>query len=136
MSALTVEEFEAMDLPEFCEWGLVDGTVVSVTAPDLDHVDLQDQIAAKLKEVFHQSAVVRVEYPYALGTFNRFRADVEVVDPRRHRDNRKRLEGAPELVIEVMSRSNTMPVFLAGLPEEDQGHCRPDERNRCRRSRI
>jgi Uma2 family endonuclease len=104
---ITVDEFEAMDLPEFCEWELVDGTVVSVTSPDLDHIDLQDQIAVKLKQMFQRSAVIRVEYPYALGAQNRFRADVAVVDPARHRQNRKHLEGAPELVIEVMSRSNT-----------------------------
>ena len=104
---ITVDEFEAMDLPEFCEWELIDGTVVSVTSPDLDHIDLQDQIAVILKGMFGRSAVIRVEYLYALGTQNRFRADLAVVDPARHRENRKRLEGAPELVIEVMSRSNT-----------------------------
>ncbi|MGH9629171.1 MAG: Uma2 family endonuclease [Bryobacteraceae bacterium] len=50
---------------------------------------------------------MRIEYPYALGLYSRFRADVAVVDPKRHRANRKRLEGAPEIVIKVMSRSNT-----------------------------
>jgi len=104
---ITVEEFEAMDLPEFCEWELIDGTVVSVTSPELDHVDLQHQIAANLERLFGVSAVVRLEYPYALGTFNRFRADVAIVNPKRHRSNRKRLEGPPELVVEVMSRSNS-----------------------------
>ncbi|MGH9629172.1 MAG: hypothetical protein ACRD7E_12685 [Bryobacteraceae bacterium] len=55
---ITVEEFERMDLPASCEWELIDGTVVSLTAPDLDHIDLQDRVAEVLKAQLRPNRVL------------------------------------------------------------------------------
>lgn len=108
---ITVEEFEAMDLPESCEWELIDGTVVSVTFPDVEHGNIQHRVYDLLKNQLRTAGgerlVIRLEYGYALGTRSRFRADVAVIEGRRNRASTMRLEGAPELVVEVMSRSNT-----------------------------
>lgn len=111
--SITVDEFEHMDLPESCEWELIDGTVVSVTFPDIEHGDIQANLYGLLREQFDvlgkTGPVVRIEYGYALGTHSRFRADVAVVDFKRHKASTKRLEGPPELIAEVMSRSNADP---------------------------
>src|SRR4029450_5034139 len=103
---MTVEEFEAMDLPDTCGWELIDGEVVSVTFPDLDHRDIQHTLLELLKQLFGTAAVVRMELPFAANRYNKNGADVAAVLPSRYRTNRKRLDGAPELVIEVVSRSN------------------------------
>lgn len=103
---LTVEDFEAMDLPDSCKWELIDGEVISVTFPDLDHIDIQHQLRALLESLLGRNAVVRTELPFAADRHNKNGADVGAVVPQRYRANRKRLDGAPELVIEVISRSN------------------------------
>lgn len=103
---LSAEQFDAMDLPDSCKWELVEGVVGSVTFPDLDHVDIQDRIRTLLRTVLKDRAVVRIEYPYATDAYNKNRADVAVVDPLRHAANRQHLDGAPEIVVEVVSRSN------------------------------
>lgn len=103
---ITVEEFEAMDLPDTCGWELIDGEVVSVTFPDLDHRDIQDHLVELLKSLFGDAAVVRMELPFAANHHNKNGADIGATTPARWRANRKRLDGAPELVIEVVSKSN------------------------------
>jgi hypothetical protein len=79
--AITVDEFEEMDLPKTCGWELIDGTVVSRPFPDLDHVDIQHTLRALLANIFGRAGVVRVEYPYALRLHTRSCADVALVDP-------------------------------------------------------
>jgi Uma2 family endonuclease len=103
---IMVEDFEAMDLPDACKWELIDGEVVSVTFPDLEHVDIQHRLARFLETLFGSAAIVRVELPFATGQYDKNGADVGAAAPHRYRANRKRLEGSPELVIEVVSKSN------------------------------
>ncbi|MEJ7605265.1 MAG: hypothetical protein WKF37_03130 [Bryobacteraceae bacterium] len=77
--------------------GLIDGEVVSVTFPNLDHSDIQHRLYELLKVLFGSAALVRLEYPYSTDIYNENRADVAVVDPRRHRANRKLLDKLPSL---------------------------------------
>jgi Uma2 family endonuclease len=113
---ITVEQFDEMVLPPSCEWELADGTVVSVTFPTRPHGDLQDCLATVFKRIFGATAVVRIEYPYTLGSYSKHRADVAVVSPGRHESCPHYLDGAPELVVEILSRSN-LPYKVDDLEE-------------------
>lgn len=121
---ITIQDFEDMDLPDSCRWELIDGEVISVTFPDRDHVDIQARLRGILNALFEDAAIVRTELPFAVDRHNKNGADIGVVDPIRYLSNRKRLEGAPEIVIEVVSRSNREKK-MTHLQERCFGHgCR------------
>ena len=106
---ITVAQFR--QLPEGGEliYELHYGEVVSMTRPRARHLELQHrlmmQLAPKLK-----GHVVRIEYPFRpLAEFELRAADVAAVSRERWEaiDPEDNLRGAPELVIEVKSPSNS-----------------------------
>jgi Uma2 family endonuclease len=106
---ITVEQFLAMDLPRDCKWRLHRGTAISLTFPKYPHSLIQRNLGRLLDRCFENRAAVHVSFPYRLSQVEAHEADVAVVSDRQHREALSSgaiLDGAPELVVEVMSRLN------------------------------
>ena len=101
---MTVEEFMALDLPEGREWELHEGELVDMGEPTLKHRRMQRRMFLILQRLF-PSADVLVEYSFQVRQSVRS-ADVGAASKDRVSDDL--LEGAPELVVEVLSPSNTV----------------------------
>jgi Uma2 family endonuclease len=113
---VTVEQFMSLDLPEGREWELHDGEIVEIGEPSLNHRELQRRILHLLERLF-PNAEVLIELPFQGG--NSFRsADVGLTSRDRRSKATKVLEGAPELVVEVLSPSNTVKAL-----KEYRRHC-------------
>jgi Uma2 family endonuclease len=107
---ITIEEFDKLDLPEDREWELRHGEVVEMSFPDLYHRDLQLRLAVLLQQAF-PNAHVLVEYPFQIEeTSDKRSADVALTSLERLQASRAKraLIGAPELVVEVLSPSNSL----------------------------
>ena len=107
---LTVAEFR--ELPEGGEftYELHHGEVVSMTRPKARHSELQHRLLDLLRMKVAHFGVVRVELPYrAVAEYDLRAADVGLISRQRWdaMDLDDNLGGAPDLVIEVKSRSNT-----------------------------
>src|SRR5690242_13099665 len=106
---ITVEEFDRLDLPEDRDLELQDGEVVEATFPELMHRRLQSRLS-KLLEQLSPFAEVLTEYPFQIGDRDKRSADVGIVaQDRAQASGRKILLGAPDIVIEVFSPSNSWP---------------------------
>ncbi|HEX4809253.1 MAG TPA: Uma2 family endonuclease [Bryobacteraceae bacterium] len=105
---ITVEELRTIDTPERCE--LHHGVVVPVTAPASKHGQMQRWLRRLIERLLSKDWVVDTELPYRpVPQFELRRGDVVVVSKARLNavDPDDNLRGAPELVIEVKSPSNT-----------------------------
>ena len=109
---ITVEKFMSLDLPQGHEWELHNGEVVDMGQPSLTHRDLQEKLRALLNQCFPNQHV-RIEYPFQAGDGEVRAADVGVTSLERRKQSRLALKGAPEIVVEVLSPSNT----ISGLKE-------------------
>jgi Uma2 family endonuclease len=104
---MTVEQFMNLDLPDGHTWELHGGEIVDMGQPSLEHRDLQEQVRALLAQRF-PGQHVRIEYPFEIGDHEIRSADVAVTEMERRRQARLALKGAPEIVVEVLSPSNTI----------------------------
>jgi Uma2 family endonuclease len=108
---LTVEEYRRLNLPNNGTiHELHNGRVVEITRPKYRHIDLQHRIADLLRPVAAQFGRVMIEFPFRALPEHELRAvDVAAVSFERLAviDPEDNLHGAPELVIEVESPSNT-----------------------------
>jgi len=106
---LTVEQFDRLDLPQDRNWELHEGEVVEMPFPQFIHRLVQMQFVSLLGPLF-PNALVILECPCQIGDRDKRSADVAVLS--RERGDLARVEGilmgAPELVIEVLSPSNTV----------------------------
>lgn len=109
---ITVDEFRRLpEPPDGCVYELHHGKLVPVTRPKLKHHLLQARLRDLLRAQAPQGSFV--EYETAFRAFPEYDlriADVAYVSPARwatadHDDN---LFGAPDLVVEVLSPSNTV----------------------------
>ncbi|MBV9267727.1 MAG: Uma2 family endonuclease [Acidobacteriaceae bacterium] len=113
---LTVEEFRA--LPE--DSGTVyhelrHGEVVAVTRPKLKHKLVQRNLRRLLEEIAEPTSYVDTEMPFRpLPEYELWEADVAYVSPARfaEADPEDNVRGAPDLVIEVLSPSNTVDEMI------------------------
>jgi Uma2 family endonuclease len=105
---ITVDQFLEMDLPDTCEWELLDGTVVSLTFPNFEHSLLQRHIFELFQTMTVALLSVHMELPYRLRQHRAHRADVAVISLEAEKTivRRKILDGAPLFVIEILSDSN------------------------------
>jgi Uma2 family endonuclease len=109
---ITVAEFEQMPDPPGGYLELHHGEVVKMAYPKHGHTMDQYRLLRLLEPMAGDTGVVQVEVPYRpLQEYEDWRADVAYVSRERWygtpRDGY--LQGAPELVIEVLSPSNTVP---------------------------
>ena len=107
---ITVAQFR--ELPEGGEftYELHHGEVVAVTRPRARHSELQHRLFELLKPELRSFGAVRIEFAFRpLAEFDLRAADVAAISRERWRaiDPDDNLRGAPELVIEVKSPSNT-----------------------------
>lgn len=102
-------DYEALPNRAGGHWELHHGEAVFVTFPKRLHKSLQRHIRRLLEDMCEPLGyVVDTEYPYkALPEHEVWGADVAVVHDTRDNAINDWLDGSPELVIEVRSRSNT-----------------------------
>jgi Uma2 family endonuclease len=107
---VTVAEFLKLQPPTEGHLELHHGEIVHMPPPKWRHQVLQDRIAALLKERLGDSGVVLTEMAFrADSDFEVWQADVGYVRKDRVADvdPAEYLVGAPDLVVEVLSPSNT-----------------------------
>ena len=110
---MTIEQFDKADLPENYE--LHNGEPVETSQPEVNHRFRQNRILHLLEKAFPGANVV-IEYTFVVESTNDKRsADVGMTTRERAREAKARgaLVGSPELVVEVMSPSNTHPRLRA-----------------------
>ncbi len=107
---ITIEEFDKLDLPKDRDWELQNGEIIEVSFASWIHNELQHRVRDLLIQVF-PLAIVMIELGFQIESTNdKRRADVGTTSKeRRQRAATDRiLYGAPELVVEVLSPSNTV----------------------------
>jgi Uma2 family endonuclease len=108
---MTVEEFRKLpegDGPVYYE--LRHGEPVAVTRPKFKHTLIQSKLRDLLRAHMIPGGYVELELPFrALPEHELRAADVAYLSPERFAatDPDDNIQGAPEIVIEVLSRSNT-----------------------------
>jgi Uma2 family endonuclease len=106
----TVEEFLRLPEPKAGHYELHHGEVVLIAPPKWGHEEVQERVRELLKRSIGDRGTVRVEMAFRPGPeFEVWRADVGVVGKERaDRTGRDEyLQGAPDLVVEVLSATNT-----------------------------
>ena len=110
---MTVTEFEQIPNPPGGRYELYHGELVEVSFPKLPHVRAQRQLRRLLEHAAGDAGVVDKEIPYRpLPEHECWGADVAFVSRKRWDSFDDYLMGAPELVIEVLSPSNTAAEML------------------------
>jgi Uma2 family endonuclease len=107
---VTIAEFDKLRLPEDRKWELRGGEVVELPHAKIIHRRMQLRLADLLRQAFPQADVL-VEYPFQIEETNDDRsADIAMTTKERAQASADRgvLSGAPELVAEVLSPSNSM----------------------------
>jgi Uma2 family endonuclease len=106
----TVDEFRRLKEREDVRLELHWGQVVSLTRPKMRHTRLQYRLVELLSPRAQRFGIVAAELPFrALPEYDLRGADVAFVSHERWEaaDDDDNLHGSPELVIEVLSPSNT-----------------------------
>lgn len=112
---MTFAEFEQLPDPREGRYELRHGEPVLVPPPKLIHYDLQRRLRRLLDAAADSRWEVDIEMAFRPEREGEFRiADVAMISEERYRRDRGAgyIQGAPELVIEVLSPSNTMVEML------------------------
>ena len=111
---VTVEEFRKLQDPPGVRLELHNGEVVEVTRPKLKHWILQTALADLFKAAFGRAGRAGVEFPFRPQREHQLRvADVAWISRERLKQTfNGDLLGAPEIVVEVLSPSNTASELL------------------------
>jgi Uma2 family endonuclease len=107
---MTVEQYRELPARDETIEELHRGTLVSLPRPPIGHSKLQARLARLLHPKLETSGVVETEVAFrALPEYDLRGADVAFVTQQRwdETDDDDNLHGSPELVIEVLSPSNT-----------------------------
>jgi Uma2 family endonuclease len=107
---MTVEQFQALKDPPGAFYELHNGQLVLVTRPKLKHQVIQDRLNRLFKTLAPSNSFISIEVAFRARPEYEFRvADVAYISPQRwsETDLQGDLMGAPDLVIEVLSPSNT-----------------------------
>ncbi len=108
---MTVEQYWQLPEPKGFYYELHHGELVRMSRPNLRHVLIQERLRELLKRILGATCFVGIEFPFRpLSEFDLRVADVACVLANRiaHADPDDTLHGAPEIVIEVLSPSNTI----------------------------
>ncbi len=104
---MTFAEFERLPDREGRQ-ELRHGAAIEMAPPKMDHARVQRQLRRLLENAVGKMGVVDKEIGFQLGAANFRVADIAVVSEERWNAARDYIQGAPELVIEVLSSSNTV----------------------------
>lgn len=107
---ITVEQYRRLPDDGVHEYELHQGEIVELTQPKAGHWKLQRRLERILQSKLESFGEVGIEFAYrAIPEFDLRAADVAAVSKSRFdtMDSEDNLRGAPELVIEVISPSNT-----------------------------
>jgi Uma2 family endonuclease len=107
---VTVEEFRKLPEENSVYLELRGGAVISVTRPKYKHYTIQRRLRRLLEQVAPPEGLVDVEFAFrATNEYELRVADVAYVCGEREAliDPEDNLHGAPDITIEVLSRSNT-----------------------------
>ena len=105
---MTFAEFERMPNPPGARYELHHGELIRVTYPKNPHIQVQWQLRQLLQSAAGGAGRVYTEFPYRpLPEYECWGADVAYVATLRWKGIEDWLLGAPDLVIEVLSPSNT-----------------------------
>jgi Uma2 family endonuclease len=105
---MTFAEFERLPDPPGGRYELRHGELVIVAFPEHPHVKAQRQIRRLLEQAAGELGVVHTEMPYRpKPEYEGWRADVAYISRKRWDSIERYLAGAPDLVVEVLSPSNT-----------------------------
>jgi Uma2 family endonuclease len=108
---VTVEEFARLPAPRAGHYELHHGEVILVTAPKWGHQRIQDRVAALLGSMAGDRAYVTKEMSFRpAAEYEVWEADVGLTLTARASQvaDDEYLTGAPDLVVEVLSPSNTV----------------------------
>jgi Uma2 family endonuclease len=111
---MTFAEFERLpDTPEGFPHELRHGELVTVAPPKIEHSRVQWQLRRLLDSAAGDAGIVTIELGFRALPENEYRvADVAFVTNPRWHNAKNYLLGAPEIVIEVLSPSNTVSEML------------------------
>jgi Uma2 family endonuclease len=110
---MTFAEFQAIPNPPGGIYELRHGELVQAAFPKFLHVRAQRQLRRLLESAAGDTGVVTQEMPYRpLPEYECWGADVAFISKSRWDSIEEYLFGAPELVIEVLSPSNTVGELL------------------------
>ena len=105
---MTFAEFQKIPNPPGHRYELHHGELVKVAHPEYPHVRAQWQLRRLLEEAAGDAGVVHTEMPYRpLPEYEGWGADVAYLTKARWDGIDRYLAGAPELVVEILSPSNT-----------------------------
>lgn len=107
---MTVDEYRALPTSHNTVQEFHWGSVVTMTRPKMKHVRLQSRLARLLRPKAEHLGIVETEVAFrALPEYDLRGADVAFVSQARWdcTDDDDNLHGSPELVIEILSPSNT-----------------------------
>ena len=105
---ISLEEFQANPDIHYYDFNeLHNGEIVLVPGPTVEHMEMQQRLEDLLRAVLGPEYTARREFYLTLPTESR-RVDVAAVRKDRLQSQRKKVFfGAPELIIEILSPSNT-----------------------------
>jgi Uma2 family endonuclease len=112
---MTFAEFEQLPTPQGFRFELRHGELVQVPFPKLKHYVTQTRLQSLLENAAAGAGMIGLEFGFrALQEYEYRRADVAFVfkDRWAHIDLDGYFEGAPDIVIEVLSPSNTVSEML------------------------
>ncbi len=112
---ITVAQFQALADPPGAFYELHDGNLVLMTRPKLKHQVIQDRLNRLFKSFAPSASFISIEVAFRALPEYEFRvADVAYVSPQRWAevDLNGDLMGAPDLVVEVLSPSNSASELL------------------------
>jgi Uma2 family endonuclease len=110
---MTFAEFEQLPDPPGHRYELHHGVLVKVPFPQFPHVRAQRQLRRLLESAAGNAGVVHTEMPYRpLPEREGWCADVAYMRTERWDSINRYLMGAPDLVVEILSPSNTAAEML------------------------
>ena len=110
---MTFAEYEQIPNPPGGRYELRHGELVNVAYPQHPHVRVQWQLRRLLEDAAGEAGVVDKEMPFRpLPEYECWGADVAFLSKARWESIDRYLSGAPELVAEVLSPSNTAAEIL------------------------
>jgi Uma2 family endonuclease len=114
---MTVEEFDQIPNPPGGVYELYHGELVKMAYPKIPHAKRQLQIRRLLESAAGNAGIIKEEMAFrALPEHECWAADVAFVSNERWNRITDWLTGAPELVVEIVSPSNSLPKLM------DKGH--------------